>query len=541
MAAERAALPSPILVPGTDFAGYVIEEMLARGGMGIVYRATDPALDRTVALKVIAPEHSKNAAAVARFRREAKLAAAIDHPNLVTIYRGGEWEGVLYLAMQFVPGTDLRELLHAKGPQELPWIERIVGQVASALDAAHAFGLVHRDVKPANILLSEAQGDEHAYLTDFGITKRLGASTANLTRPDRWVGTPDYAAPEQIRGLEVDARTDVYSLGCVVHELLTGNLPYTTESIIATLWAHVTDPPPSPCAYRTDLLPVFDVVVARATAKEPGDRFPSAGALAQALSDAVGIQMLSVRQSPDDVTPVASDAAGVPESAEPPPDAATTAALPEGTDPPAKRTTDTLVRSPPPTDGPPASGDHAVRSPAGTSTRGRWAAVAGIGGALVIAAVIAALLLTGNSSSSPDQRPRNTSSSSPGQRPQNTGAATPSLKQQVATLNGIVQLFIAGKRLSHEDQKYSAAAANRTAVLQRLNSFHAPAPLRAATQTLRAMTADSLLFNRYMAAGETSRARGPDNAHNKLRPRFVNEFNPYALRYLNRTYTVGEF
>jgi len=267
------------------FAGYRIESMLDRGGMGVVYRAIDPVLGRGVALKIIAPERTRDPAAVARFKSEARLAASLEHPNIVPIYAGGEFQGVLYLAMRLVPGTDLRHVI-ADGPVELPVIGRVVSHVASALDAAHARGLVHRDVKPANILLTGTDGAEHAYLADFGLTKQLGSS-AGVTRTGAWVGTPDYVAPEQIQGQTVDGRADVYSLGCVLHELLTGAVPYPRDSHVAKLWAHMNDPPPSPRRRRPDLPEAVDEIVARATAKRPADRYATAGELSAAVEAAV--------------------------------------------------------------------------------------------------------------------------------------------------------------------------------------------------------------------------------------------------------------
>ena len=275
----------PELERGSVFAGYRIESVLDRGGMGVVYRATDPVLGRGVALKIVAPEHTRDPAAVARFKNEARLAASFEHPNIVPVYGGGEYQGVVYLAMRLVPGTDLRHVI-ADGRVELPVIERVVAHVASALDAAHARGLVHRDVKPANILLTGAAGAEHAYLADFGITKQLGTS-AGLTRTGAWVGTPDYVAPEQIQGQAVDGRADVYSLGCVLYELLTGDVPYPRDSHVAKLWAHMNEPPPSPRHRRPDLPEAFDEVVARATAKRPADRYDTAGQLAAALEAAM--------------------------------------------------------------------------------------------------------------------------------------------------------------------------------------------------------------------------------------------------------------
>ncbi len=229
---------------GSLFAGYRIEGQLDRGGMGVVYKAADPDLDRTVALKIIAPEHTQNPDAVARFKVEARLAASLEHPNIVPIHRGGEFEGVLYLAMRFVPGTNLRKVVD-EGQLDLPRVGRITTAVGAALDAAHERGLVHRDVKPGNILLSGEGEHEHVYLTDFGLTKRLG-SAGSLTRPGAWVGTPDYVAPEQIQAGKVDGRADIYSLGCVLYEMLTGSVAFPKDNDMAKLWAHVTDPPPSP-------------------------------------------------------------------------------------------------------------------------------------------------------------------------------------------------------------------------------------------------------------------------------------------------------
>ena len=276
------------LEPGALFAGYRIEGLIDRGGMGVVYRATDVDLDRTVALKIIAPEHTQNPDAVARFKSEAKLAASIEHANIVPIHRGGEFEGVLYLAMRLLPGTNLRQIID-EGPLPMDRIRRIITQVADALEAAHERGLVHRDVKPANIMVSGEGKYEHVYLTDFGLTKRLGTA-GSLTRTGGWVGTPDYVAPEQIQAGRVDRRADVYSLGCVLYEMLTGSVAFPRDNDVAKLWAHVTDPPPPPSLKRPDLVKAFDQVVARATAKDPDARYQRASDLAAAVDSAVAEQ-----------------------------------------------------------------------------------------------------------------------------------------------------------------------------------------------------------------------------------------------------------
>jgi Protein kinase domain len=288
MSGEHSDRALPRLEPGSVFAGYRIDGVLDRGGMGVVYKAKDPDLDRTVALKIIAPEHTRNETAVARFKAEARLAASLEHANIVPIHRGGEHDGVLFLAMRLVPGTNLRKIID-RGALDLPRVARITSQIADALDAAHQRGLVHRDVKPGNILVAGEGDQEHVYLTDFGLTKRLG-SVGDLTRTGGWVGTPDYVAPEQIQDHQVDGRADVYSLGCVVYEMLTGHVAYPKDSDMAKLWAHVTDPPPAPRADRPGLVEAFDELVARATAKDPADRYATAGELAAAVRDAVAEQ-----------------------------------------------------------------------------------------------------------------------------------------------------------------------------------------------------------------------------------------------------------
>jgi N-acetylneuraminic acid mutarotase len=276
------------LEPGSLFAGYRIDGILDRGGMGLVYKATDVELERTVALKIIAPEHTQNPDAVTRFKSEARLAASLEHPNIVPIHRGGEYHGVLYLAMRYVPGTNLRQVIDG-GQLGLERVQRVVRSVASALDAAHERGLVHRDVKPANILITGGGPNEQIYLTDFGLTKKLG-SPGSLTRTGAWVGTADYVAPEQIQGGAVDGRTDVYSLGCVLYEMLTGSVAYPKDNDMAKLWAHVQDPPPSPRLKRPELVEAFDEVVSRATAKDPNDRYAKASDFADAVDRAAAKQ-----------------------------------------------------------------------------------------------------------------------------------------------------------------------------------------------------------------------------------------------------------
>src|SRR3954453_2785754 len=270
------------------FAGYRIEGLIDRGGMGVVYRATDVDLDRAVALKIIAPEHTQNPDAVARFKSEARLAASLEHANIVPIHRGGEVDGVLYLAMRLLPGENLRQLID-RGALPMESIRRVITQVADALDAAHDAGLVHRDVKPANIMVTGEGKGEHIYLTDFGLTKKLGTA-GSLTRTGGWVGTPDYVAPEQIQAGKIDGRADVYSLGCVLYEMLTGTVAFPRDNDVAKLWAHVTDPPPPPSLRRPDLVKAFDEVVARATAKDPDARYQKASDLAAAVDRAAAEQ-----------------------------------------------------------------------------------------------------------------------------------------------------------------------------------------------------------------------------------------------------------
>jgi YVTN family beta-propeller protein len=274
----------PELRPGDVFAGHRITGVAGRGGMGVVYRAVQLDLDRAVALKLIAPQLAEDQSFRERFVRESRLAAAIDHPNVIPIYYTGEHEGALYIAMRYVEGSDLRTAVRASGRFEPERAAHIVTQVASALDAAHERGIVHRDVKPANVLLGAR---DHAYLTDFGLTKRI-SSHSGSTRPGGWVGTLGFVAPEQIRGERVDARADVYALGCVLFHTLAGGPPYQRDSDEATLWAHLHDDPPSLRANAPDAPPALQAVIDRALAKEPDERYQSAGDLGRAALAAVG-------------------------------------------------------------------------------------------------------------------------------------------------------------------------------------------------------------------------------------------------------------
>jgi hypothetical protein len=257
---------------GETFGSYRIESLLGRGGMGSVYLATHERLGRKVALKVIAPALALDEDFRARFLRESQLAASLDHPNVIPIYDADEIDGVLYLAMRYVSGPSLRELIQERGSLSADETVRIVEQIAGALDEAHRAGLVHRDVKPANILLSERR--DHAYLCDFGLAKR--SSSEELTQTGSFLGSVDYCAPEQIEGRPLDGRADVYSLGCVTFHCLAGHAPYLRDSEVAVLQAHLQDPPPS----------TWGGAIARALAKDPADRYPTAGAFAAALKGA---------------------------------------------------------------------------------------------------------------------------------------------------------------------------------------------------------------------------------------------------------------
>jgi Protein kinase domain len=271
---------------GTDFVGYRIEALIGRGGMGVVYRAYDLRLKRTVALKLVAPELALDERFRARFARESELAMSLEHPNVVPVYDAGDVDGRIYLAMRHVDGTDLRALLRREGTLEPARAIAIAGQVGNALDAAHARGLVHRDVKPSNVLLDK---DEHVYLADLGLSRRLEEQGPHAG-DDRSVGTPAYLAPEQIEGGPVDARVDVYSLGCLLYECLTGRRPFAGDSRLAVAWAHLEEDPPSASEQNPDLPEAIDPVIREAMAKAPEDRYATCGALIAEAEAALGLR-----------------------------------------------------------------------------------------------------------------------------------------------------------------------------------------------------------------------------------------------------------
>lgn len=268
---------------GSVVGGYRIDELIGRGGMGVVYRTTNLALGRIYALKVLAPELAGDEQFRQRFRREMQIAASLHHPNVVPIHYAGEVQGMLFFVMDFVSGTNLHDVMRRSGPLDPDRATALLTQLAGALDAAHGRGLVHRDVKPENVLITVRDGEEHAYLTDFGLAKKLEPTSdlSSLTRKGAIVGTVDYMSPEQITGGHTDARTDIYALGCVFFQMLTGNVPYDGENSVATMFAHLHDPPPRLAGALCEQYPNFSAVVEKATAKEPVDRYLSAGDFAR--------------------------------------------------------------------------------------------------------------------------------------------------------------------------------------------------------------------------------------------------------------------
>ena len=275
---------------GYRISGYRLEQQIGRGGMAVVFGAYDERLERQVALKILAPAMAQDKDFRRRFIAESRAASAVEDPHIIPVYEAGEADGVLFIAMRLVPGGDLRTLVTERGPLAPVRAEWIVSAVASALDAAHACGLVHRDVKPANMLLDVRPGrPDHVYLTDFGVSK-MSVTSGGLTGNGQFIGTVDYAAPEQILGQPVDGRTDQYALGCAAFELLCGHPPYSGKQGPAGMYSHLSAPPPAATSERPELPAAVDSVFARVLAKSPADRYENCQEFARALRAALGLK-----------------------------------------------------------------------------------------------------------------------------------------------------------------------------------------------------------------------------------------------------------
>lgn len=348
-----------MLAPGTTIAGYRVEGVVGQGGMGVVYEATQLSLDRTIALKLLAPELSDDPAFRMRFRREGRTQAGLDHPHIIPVYEAGESPDGLFLAMRLVRGPDLKRLIRRGGLDERRAL-LILGQVADALDVAHDAGLTHRDIKPQNVLVASR---DHAYLADFGLTKGPGADS--LTGTGQFVGTLNYTAPELIRGERSSPAGDIYAMGAVLYECLCGQVPFPRDSEAAVVYAHLQEPPPSPSAALPGLPPALDAVVMRAMSKDPADRQPTAGALAAEAASALELPAVEVRgdppprPGPDDGTRVAPTRSPGPASpwagaATAPPEGSGAAALRDATPPGTGDATARRDAVPPGTPGVPA-------------------------------------------------------------------------------------------------------------------------------------------------------------------------------------------
>jgi serine/threonine-protein kinase len=287
---------------GTEFAGYRLRAVLGRGGMSIVYQAENPRLRNLIALKVIAPELADDQVFRTRFREESQIAASLNHPHVIPIHDFGSSDGLLYIAMRYVSGTDLRHLIAERGWLAPDAAVHLLGQAARALDAAHRRGLVHRDVKPGNLLIAQGTEDgdpDHVYLADFGITKYVGGRTG-LTVAGTVLGTVHYASPEQIQELPVLGTADQYSLGCVLYECLTGRAPFEKSSNEAIMWAHVHEFAAPPSLLRPGLPPAIDEVFARALAKDPDERYADCREFMAAARGA----LTAARRQPRDYVPL---------------------------------------------------------------------------------------------------------------------------------------------------------------------------------------------------------------------------------------------
>src|SRR3954465_3941000 len=275
------------IAAGTEIGGFRILNLLGQGGMGVVYLADNVRSGQRVALKLLTPDLARSSGFRERFIREAGYASSLRHPNVLEVYDAGEQDGVLYIAMQYVEGEDLKALLSREGRLDARRAVGILGQVASALDAAHSTGVLHRDIKPGNVMIAAGQ-PEHCYLTDFGLSKNPSADSIALTAQGEFVGTIDYTAPELVLGKDADSRLDVYSLGCLFSQCPVGPPPFPKERDVEVLYAHIQDPPPRVSAARPDLPPALDDVIIKSMAKKPEDRFPTCSAFMDAARTIVG-------------------------------------------------------------------------------------------------------------------------------------------------------------------------------------------------------------------------------------------------------------
>jgi sugar lactone lactonase YvrE/predicted Ser/Thr protein kinase len=282
---DRAVTELTGIEPGAQMSSYRVDLLVGRGGMGEVYRAWDERLERNVALKILPQQLAEDDAFRERLLRESRVAASLDHANVVPVYEAGEADGRFFLAMRYVDGTDLRTVLHRDGALPPERVLEIATQIASALDAAHAQGLVHRDVKPSNVLVDERG---HCYLADFGLTQSV--SSRGQPTDGSLLGTLDYVAPEQIRGDDVDGRADVYSLGCLLFECMTGEVPFARPSEVATIYAHLEEGAPLASHVRPDLPRELDAVLTRAMAKDPEERQATCGELVLEVAGALGLK-----------------------------------------------------------------------------------------------------------------------------------------------------------------------------------------------------------------------------------------------------------
>ena len=354
-----AQLGGPLagLTAGSQVAGYRLEKLVGVGGMAAVYRARDERLGRVVALKLLAGDEVVRR----RFVREARAVAAVDHPHIIPVYEAGAAEGVLFIAMRFVAGDDLRVIVGREGALQPRRAAAFISPVASALDAAHAAGLVHRDVKPANMLVDVGPGrPEHVYLSDFGVARGM-LSSDGLTGAGQFLGTPDYAAPEQISGRDLDGRADQYALACVAYTLLSGSVLFRREVPMAVLYAHLSVPPPRLTGVRPELPGAVNQVLATALSKEPEDRYDSCGDFADALREALGLEPYDPSRPPGTGAPARHTPSRSADTAvlTVPPDSPPTKLLPGSPSPPSMAS----VPSPP------------SASPSRLSAPGTWTAV----------------------------------------------------------------------------------------------------------------------------------------------------------------------